>query len=142
MSSARTSLRFVVGTALLTTAGAAAGVGCNTRTSSHPRPEEPYSNTGPMQPDRPLDEPPEVTGGEEPVNPGQGPIVNTAPPPDADPPTSPPIVNTAPPDPKALEPATVNIRTADPAPKKAPKAKPGASIGDPRTNIHTPDDGG
>lgn len=123
MGSARTSMRFVVGTALLTTAGAAGAEGCNNRTYVNTRPEEPtYVNTGPMQPDRPVEEPPGATTGEE-VSPGQGPIVNTVAAPDAAPEPSPrPPSDTVAPAEK--EPPTVNVRSVDDeAPKTKPKTK-------------------
>ena len=99
----RTSLRFVVGTALLTATTAAAAGGCDKPNVNTPAPDDkPNINTPP-------EKAPET-------NPGEGPIVNTAAPtPDAEPKADPPIINTPAPEPKA-DPPIVNT----PAPKPEP----------------------
>lgn len=109
----RNSLRFVVGTALLTATTAAAAGGCAKPNVNTPAPDDmPRINTPPNRP-------PEV-------NPGEGPIVNTAAPtPDAEPKApEQPVINTPAPEPTP-EPPTINIVTAPdtkkPKPEKPPK---------------------
>lgn len=85
----RTSLRFVVGTALLTATGTSTLAGCDKPAVNTPAPEGPSINTPPDRPESPE------------TNPGEGPIVNTAAPtPD---PVAPPE-----PDPGAKEPVVIN----------------------------------
>ena len=117
----RTSLRFVVGTALLTATTAAAAGGCDKPNVNTPAPDDkPNINTPP-------DKAPET-------NPGEGPIVNTAAPPSDAKAEPQPIINTPAPEPApqpiintpapTKEPPTVNIVTAPDTKKPKPADKP------------------
>ena len=104
----RTSLRFVVGTALLTATTAAAAGGCDKPNVNTPAPDDkPNINTPP-------EKAPET-------NPGEGPIVNTAAPPSDAKAEPQPIINTPAP---TKEPPTVNIVTAPDTKKPKPADKP------------------
>lgn len=137
----RTSLRFVVGTALLTTAGAAVAGGCS-KPTVNTRPDPPTEQT--IVNTRPVDEPPPDGGDAQPAEP---PIVNTRPE-DEGPGRPPPDVNTTPGDPPSAEqPPTVNIRTVDPPakPKPPPKQPPIVNTAPPQTpeppRVNTPPNG-
>lgn len=106
MGPSRTSLRFVVGTALLTAAGTSSLAGCDKPAVNTPDPNAPSINTPPERPE------------DKDVNPGEGPIVNTAAPtPDPEPgPPDPSLVVNTPGD-QAVEPATVNIVSQPPTTK-------------------------
>ena len=116
MGPSRTSLRFVVGTALLTAAGTSSLAGCDKPAVNTPDPNAPSINTPPERPE------------DKDVNPGEGPIVNTAAPtpdPEKQPEPGPPdpslVINT-PPDPEP-EPPTVNIVNQPPTKKPPPADK-------------------
>lgn len=115
MGTTRTSLRFVVGTALITT-GIAGDAACGKQTvNTRPPDINTFGDRNPNN-DPPQDPPPDP----QPVADPQ--------PEDGPPPDQQPIVNTRPEDapPEDIGPSTVNIRTADPpAKKKAPRAPKG-----------------